>query len=448
MFRLKLNKKRAVIFVVVALIAFFIVAPFTNVYNKVYAKDGSTIAGRDVSGMKESEIRAMLANEIAAWTSNPPTIEGGGASFTIDPNLLNFDIDSTLATYEYETERAWYVVWEKKKSVHIPIVVSGLEQLRDEVKGFGIWDVEETVLLIEQQVTNLQTTPIAAVVTDTSILENERLAFIIQEIPTTAKSVYDISRLLDETIVGAGESFSLLEKLGTTASNANTEGLSFVGSMIYYNVLNTNTEITERHSQLEMPEYLEPGFEALVDVSSNKDLRFVNKSALPIKMKFIVEGQRLKVEFYSSSKTNTVSAQVIQSGEVNPKTIVRYTDDLSVGKQRLLQEGEKGARVTVFRTIDGFEEQIARDYYPPVNRVLVKSSRQPVTASTDTSSTVNSNTDDGEDVLDLDNNGLPDINQGKGNEPDVDEEGNVVHPPGTIVDKAGNVINTTGGSSK
>ena len=444
---MELTKKRIALIVVVALIAFLIMAPFTNFFNKAYATDGSTIAGRDVSGMNENEIRTMLANEIAAWTSTPPTIEGGGATLTIDPSLVNFDIDSTLATYNSISEKSWYAIWDKK-SVDIPLEVSGLEALKDEVKNIGIWDVEETFQLVQQQVTNLQTTPIEAVVTDTSILENERLTFIIQEIPTTAKSVYDIARALDNTVISADESFSLLEKLGATVSNANTEGLSFVGSLIYYNALHTNTEITERHAQTELPKYSEPGFEALVDVSANKDLSFVNKSALPVKMKFVVEGQRLKVEFYSSSNTNTVSAKVIQSGEVKPKTIVRYTDDLSIGQQRLLQEGQKGARVTVFRSIDGFEEQITRDYYPPVNRVVVKSSRQPITATSDTNNTDNSSKDDGQDVLDLDNNGLPDINQGKGNEPKVDEDGNVVHPPGTNVDKAGNVINTTGGSKK
>ena len=447
------RKKLVVILGIVALLALIIVAPFTNIFEKAYASDSSTIAGVSVGSLSEDEIRTTLSDAIANWSQNPPQIEGGGASLTIDPAVIEFDIDATLAIYDSLTSKAWYAVWESKNPVHIPIEVKGLDALKNEIENMGAWNVEETFALALQHITNLKSEPVEAIVQDTSILEAERLTFIIQEIPETAKEVYDIAQILDGSVIGIGESFSLLEAVGSLADNSNVEGLSFVASLLYHNALHTNTVITERHAQPEIPTYLEPGLEAYINPATSKNLSFTNDSSVPLKLKLTVEGQKLKAEVYSSAKTSSVSVQVTQSGEVKPRTIVRYTDDLSVGSQRLLQEGEKGARVTVFQTIDGFEKQISRDYYPPKNRIIVKSSRVPAASSGTGSNNDNGGTspngtptDDGDDTLDLDNNGLPDINQGKGNEPKVDKDGNVIYPDGTTTNKSGDVI-TSGGSA-
>jgi hypothetical protein len=457
---LKKIKKRPLLFVILAVVVVIAVAPFTNVFTKAYANDGSTIAGINIGTKSEDEIRTILADAIASWSQNPPQIDGGGSTLMVDPTTFQFDVDATLSTYDSLMSKSWYAFWESKNVVHIPLELTGTETLKAEIEGIGTWNVEETYALAIQNIANLKSEPIEAVVVDTSILEAERLTFIIEDIPEKAKSVYDIAQFLDGTVIGAGENFSLLERLGGIAENSNKEGLSFVGSLLYRNALHTNTVITERHAQQEIPSYLEPGLEAYVNANTTKDISFKNNGNEPIKMRFTVSGQKLKIEFLSSTITNTVTVKVTQADEVKPRQIVRFTDDLSIGAVRTLQKGEKGARVTVFRVIDGFEEQMSRDFYPPINEVILKSSRQPQSAPTidgDGNANQNGTTQgeapnngsngSGEDTLDLDNDGLPDINQGDGYEPEVDADGNVVQPDGTTTDKSGNIVSKEGRSS-
>lgn len=445
---LKKLKKRPFIIVVITVATVLAVAPFTNIFTKAYANDGSTIAGINVGTMSNEEIRETLSQAILDWSENPPQIEGGGSSLVLDPTTFQFDLDETLSTYESLTSKPWYAFWESNNPVHIPLEVTSTEALKQNIIGMGSWNVDETYAVAIQNIANLNPEPIEAVIIDTSILETERLTFIIQEIPEKAKAVYDIAMFLDGTVVGAGESFSLLTALNSMAENSNVEGLSFVASLLYRNALHTNTIITERHAQQTIPTYLEPGFEAYVNVKTTKDLVFKNNSKEPIKMRFTITGQKLKLEFLSSVITNTVTVQASQSGEVEPRRIVRYTDDLPIGAQRRLQKGEKGARVTIFRTVDGFEEQISRDYYPPTNEILVKSSRQPETPSNAAGGASQGGSNNaGEDVLDLDNDGLPDINQGEGYNQKVDKEGNVIRPEGTTTDKSGNTVSKKGSSS-
>lgn len=445
---LKKLKKRPFIIVVITVAAVIAVAPFTNIFTKAYANDGSTIAGINVGTMSNEEIRETLSQAISDWSENPPQIEGGGSSLVLDPTTFQFDLDATLNTYESLTSKPWYAFWESNNPVHIPLEVTSTEALKQNIIDMGSWNVDETYAVAIQNIAKLNPEPIEAVIIDTSILETERLTFIIQEIPEKAKAVYDIAMYLDGTVVGAGESFSLLTALNSMAENSNEEGLSFVASLLYRNALHTNTIITERHAQQTIPTYLEPGFEAYVNVKTTKDLVFKNNSKEPIKMRFTIKDQKLKLEFLSSVITNTVTVQASQSGEIEPRRIVRYTDDLAIGAQRLLQKGEKGARVTIFRTVDGFEEQISRDYYPPTNEVLLKSSRQPETPSNAAGGANQGGSNSpGEDVLDLDNDGLPDINQGEGHNQKVDKEGNVITPEGTTTDKSGNTVSKKGSSS-
>lgn len=70
-----------------------------------------------------------------------------------------------------------------------------------------------------------------------------------------------------------------------------------------------------------------------------------------------------------------VSVQVVQSDEIKPKSITRYTDELTIGKSIIIDPGKKGLRVFVYRTINGEEQTPIREYYAPENRIILKSSR-------------------------------------------------------------------------
>ena len=94
---------------------------------------------------------------------------------------------------------------------------------------------------------------------------------------------------------------------------------------------------------------------------------------------------------------------------IKPKIIYRYAANLGLNQQKIIQEGKEGLRVIVYRSItengSSREELIGRDYYPPVNRIVLKSSKiLEQTTTTPSGGT----TEDPDLQVDLDGNGLPD----------------------------------------
>lgn len=400
----------------------------------------STIAGIEVGGLEGDELKRTLQDAIDQWLKEPLIVSGDGSSIDINKTTIQFDIDRTIYIYESMTKQKWYAIWQKEKVVHLPLEVAQNDGLKEELSKISSLDTEETYARVIDEVAYLKTGKVEAVVKDTSALEVERIALAIEEIPETAFGTYDIALSLNDQVVAPGETFSFIQVIGDNIDAANSEALDFVASLIYQNALNIYSEILERHSQHKVPGYLEPGIEAAINRSGKKDLQFVNRMTTPIKLKLSVEAQQLKAEIYSSGQEATVTASVVRDEEIKPRTITRYTNDLSIGQVREVQKGAQGLRVSVYRVIDGVEELVSKDYYPPVNRILLKSSRQLQTQQpTET---------DPDLEMDLDGDGLADVEtsdeaEGKTkNEKkfEVDENGNPILPPGYYYDKGGNLI--------
>ncbi|MER2071734.1 MAG: G5 domain-containing protein, partial [Psychrobacillus sp.] len=116
-----------------------------------------------------------------------------------------------------------------------------------------------------------------------------------------------------------------------------------------------------------------------------------------------------------------------------------YSKSLKEGEEELVQEGEPGLRVTVYRTVSDkigpFEQQVAisKDYYPPKHRIVLTSIETSVSTDSDPLTDI-----------DLNGDGLPDIEKtekppsstpGSPNSEETDEL-----PEGSYYDKAGNII--------
>lgn len=395
----------------------------------------STIGGIEVGDKKEDEIKKILTDAIDSWRENPLVIEGGGYQLQIDASQIEFQVDATIDTYRNLVERPWYMFWKDEKVVHIPLDVVVENTIKEDIKNVSYWDGEETISNILSVAAYLKNGPVKAEFSDYSILETERLAFEIQTIPEFSKGVYELAKDLNETIVAPKEVFSFIDTLEGSISQSNTEGASFVASLLYSVVLNTNTEIFERHSQNVIPKYLEAGVEAAVNVTGTKDFEFSNLSERPFLIKASVEGNNLKIEIYSSAKEDNVSVRVVQNEEINPKTITRYSKDLAMGSKRVLVNGEKGLRVYIYRTINGEEQQPIRDYYPPVNRIVLKSSRVPE-VQIESDSNLQSGGSNDENIT------SPSKNRPKeGNEDtDLNSEASDLTNSEAIYDKGGNLI--------
>ncbi|MFF5993504.1 VanW family protein [Lysinibacillus sp. KU-BSD001] len=390
----------------------------------------STIAGIEVGDLKDDELKDVLSEAINQWTKETGIVSGGGSSLSLNRATIAFDIDSTIATYKSLVKKDWYAFWQSDRIVHLPINTLDSQVLKDEIAKMATWETDETYARVMTAAGYLKTEPVEAVVADLTDVETDRLALAIEEIPVTALGVYDIANVMNGTIVNTGEIFSFIEALGTTIEEANSEALNFVASMLYHNALHMDTDIVERYSQKQVPNYLEPGVEVAIDVKTPKDLKFVNRTANPMKLKMTVENQQLKAEVYTTHKEVDVTMKVVRDEAISPRTITRYTDQLTTGQTQEVQKGVQGLRVSVYRTIHGAEELISRDYYAPINRILLKSSRE---SSTQT---------DPDLQMDLDGDGLEDVDSTNTNDDQVkvDENGNRVLPPGSHYDKGGNLI--------
>lgn len=403
---------------------------------------GSTIGGVNVANLKEDEMIVTLQNAIKEWQSKEIVIHGGGAELSINPEEIQFNIEKTIQNFKSLTDKPFFLFWMSDKEVHIPIEISESEVVKNRISNIPIWDTEETYSRVMTQSSYLRSHEIEAVVADTSLLENERIALTIESIPNSAQGVHDLSEVLNDLVIQPNEPFSLLDNLGDMEDLGNQEGLDFVSSLLYYTVLQGKIDILERHPQREIATYLQPGIDAHVDLFEKKDLQFASFSNHPYLLKATVEGDSLKIELYSTVKESDIEIRIYKEN-IAPRIVNRYSNDLPIGGTKLIQEGKPGLRVTVTRVIteDGHveEQEISRDYYAPTNRIVMNSARQPYEVTGEITDLGEKENSSKVENLDLNGDGLPDYDDS--NEVKDEDIGNLIEgdKPHTY-DKSGNLI--------
>lgn len=436
----------------------FIVSSVASADNKSV---GSTIGGVETGDLKGEELKALLTNAVNDWYTQNLTVTGGGTSVEVSTSTFQFDIESTVANYENQVHKSWFAFWEDTPTVHLPLVVFPSEIVKKEISNISSWDTDLTYNNVELNAAYLKTDPVEAAVIDVSVLETDRISLSVEPMPEGAMGINELVLALHDTVIEPQIAFSMIEKLGDTMNLANSEAINFIASNLYNAALNINAEVLERHSQNEIPSYFKPGLEAKVDVLANEDLKFANTSSKPVVLKLIMEEGNLKTEVYTPAKETEVDVTVSKDEEIQPRTITRYSMDLAIGQTEQVQEGAKGLRVSVYRTAFDEQKLVSSDYYPPVDRIILKSSKQPEVQSP----SENLNNDPAYQV-DLDGDGFPDADTTNGNgstTPISDSQNNGSNssnnnqgaasnnsangdteeenlPPGSYYDKGGNLI--------
>ncbi|KOS62784.1 G5 domain-containing protein [Lysinibacillus agricola] len=369
----------------------------------------STIGDIEIGNLKENELEMKLQEAIDAWAETPITVNAGEVSITFPSNNLSFDISSVITQYKSLTEKPWYAFWQKDKAVHIPIPVTANETVVQQVESVGAWDTEKTLLQITTQASNLKDHEMEAVVKKDFTQAEERIAFQVAEVPGAVQDISKITSLLNDVLIVPNQPMSFLALLGEQSNLVNEASLNFIASILYSVLLQTDYEILERHSQQIIPSYLQQGIGADVNPFLEKDLQFINKSNQPGKLKTTLEGNKLKIEIFAATKDKEIKVRVSKDKIVKPRVIYRYSDELKAGQERIEQEGQEGVRIEVYRSIveNGAtkEQLVSKEYYAPQNRIVTRSSREPVLV---TASTQNEGTTDPDLEMDLDGDGLPD----------------------------------------
>lgn len=447
---MKIIWKTAILIILTSFLLYLWSSNFTPLQQQVQAEgesSGSTIGGQEVDSLKKEEIISLLNAKILEWKQHPIQLTGNNVEITINPEWFNFDVEASVNQYLNQVDTPWFAFWESTPTVHIPLQFSINPELTTLIEENAQLNADETLANITNQVGVLSTEPIETVALDFSMFESERIAFDSENISVNTSSLTNIVSALNEQVIGSGEVFSLLDHLSDVNLGASNETADFVASVLYSVILQTNFEILERHSQGVLPDYLQPGVEAKIRKNSNVDFKFVNKDAAPAVLKVQIKGTDLLIELYSIPIDTEATYRLADRVEIKPRTIYRYSANLKAGEEQLLQEGKAGLRISVYRTISDksgpFErdELIDQDYYPPVNRIILKSSLVPE-VPTITDPDLN---------IDLNGDGLPDMEPipatpSQSSEETNDEEQLEIDestglPKGSYYDKAGNIIN-------
>lgn len=447
-------KQTSCIFVIFVIILYFLsplnYLTLSDTFADEKDKSSSTIGGVKVDGLNEDEIHKALEAAIQSWISKPLVITGGGAELSLDPSEIRFDINETIENYKRLTSKPWFAFWESEKNIQLPLQIVQNDKLKNDISSVAMWNTEQTYDKVLMQASYLRSQEVKAEILHTTMLESERLSLSIEEIPVDAQGIQNLIDRLNDYVLNPNKPFSLLNSLGEFTKSASDDALNFVASVLYNTVIQTSFNVIERHSQNKIPAYLEPGIEAEVNAFEKKDLQFVNNTSQPSIIKASIEGNSLKLEIYSSIKESDVSIQVVQDERIEPRIINRYTKNLPIGQQTLVQEGEEGLRVTVYRSImkDRItdKQRISRDYYAPSNRIVLQSSRQPELITDGIKNNEPSTTDSIPNV-DLDGDGLPDfegteetVETPTNEHSDIQSEVGKELPPDSYYDKGGNLV--------
>lgn len=439
-------KKTGKLFLSLSLVFFYVISFQPKVI--VIAENtesGSTIGNVKIESDKFDEIKDLIEEEIKLWKENPIVLSGNGTDISLNPDWFIFDVNTTVERYllEMESSHPWYKFWKEDSVIHIPLSVKINQTLKQELLKYSHLNQEDTFLNIKKHAENLLHEPIETVALDLSMLEAERQAFTLDEMDLNLVDLPKIIDSLNDQVIPNGQIFSLKEKVQENNITYHEETIDFVASLLYSVVLQTNYEIIERHSQQKIPNYLEAGIEAKVDMNSEKDFKFKNINDTPSILKVSLKDNALLVELYSVPNKVKGEYQVLEKEQVTPRTIYRYSMSMDVGEEELVQEGVPGLKVSVYRTVSDkkgpyeSQELVSTDYYPPTHRIIMKAVGEP-------------NVSDQDLEVDLNGDGLPDRGNNDGNDAnnegvqnDIEESENIgsdTLPEGSYYDKAGNII--------
>jgi len=196
---------------------------------------------------------------------------------------------------------------------------------------------------------------------------------------------------IDGTILKPGEIFSFNRQTGTrSALNGYQEaevlmsgklssgiggGTCQVASTLYNAALRSGLKIEERMPHSRPVSYVAPGLDATV-VDNSVDLQFVNNTKAPIFISARVIDNKITVRIFGKKEDHSLKIKINREVRaIQPEIIVNEDNSLPPGEVKIVQEGEKGYEVYVYRVFikekkELKKEQVSHDYYRPVNAVI------------------------------------------------------------------------------
>ncbi|MYL50204.1 hypothetical protein GLV98_11960 [Halobacillus litoralis] len=330
--------------------------------------ENTVIASVNVSEKSREEAVQLLSEKAQEWKDNHSiVVKMDGKELTVDAEMIQFDVESTVEQAMDATIRDLQV------AVNESYVTDLKTYMNDSLaKEFSQEQFIETVKRDAAQLVDSSLDYVAYdfVKGNTASL-NESIGDQTVVVPKKT-SMERVVKLFDGEELEDGAVFSF-NRLLNGDGVYDEVSLDVLASAIYGASVEAGMIIQERHISHRLPEYVEIGLEANVDLNQGQDLKVYNPFTGDYHLSVNVEGGNVDVQWIGYPTTSDFHVQLLNREEISPKTIIQYSSLVNRGTFNLLQEGEKGEVVSVYRidraVSDGVQEFISEDYYPPVARV-------------------------------------------------------------------------------
>lgn len=342
--------------------------------------EGSMIGGINVGEKTPDEAINLILDEVEKWKNvDEIKVTVPGQQISVPYNSITFDIQGSIKDLEEKVKKRWYEFFKKAQPKQVPLYVNvSLDE--DIITQLGkAVDIEQTIKLMEETISYLGEHEIEAILSSDALLTEE----IIAETTWTVPKDYGYLKMFIDKVNGleipANTNFSFNEQVASEVSHFGQKEGDFVASMIYALTLKTNLQVVERASQGEIPTYTKAGLEAHVNPKNNIDLVIYNPG--PTSYKFLIQqaGSELNLALLSTPINTSHEYTIENETDVKFQTIIRYDEDLKPGHEQVIQAGQNGKRVEVYKTnrdSNGTvvsKELIARDFYLPQLKIILKS---------------------------------------------------------------------------
>ncbi|SDK69425.1 VanW family protein [Natronincola ferrireducens] len=330
--------------------------------------------------------------EIYHYKNHPITIR---LKSSYDEELLNQVLDTIEEDINQEPKNA--TIKRQKGTFHINKEVVGevverhilQEKIRSRIYNFSQEDISIPITYVVPEVTEEKLKNIREVIGEFSTTFNLQQVGRNHNIRIGANSI-------DGTLIMPGEEFSFNQQTGPRDVSGGYQeapvivdgqlepgiggGICQVSTTLYNAVVRGNLEITQRRNHSLPVGYVPLGHDATV-FFNYIDFKFINNMESPIYIESFVTGDRLFTKIYGKREENIVinlTSEVVEV--IEPKVEVKKDANLLLGEQIIEKEPKKGYRVNTYKiyTQNGREikrEHISRDYYTPVNGVIIEGTK-------------------------------------------------------------------------
>ncbi|MGV2622257.1 UNVERIFIED_CONTAM: VanW family protein [Halobacillus marinus] len=335
--------------------------------------ENTTVASISLAGKNQKEAEKILADNIEEWRDETAvTLSASGKRIVLDTEEVTFDVKETLEEAVQGSDNGLVVVLSDR--FFDPLEEEMDSELRDSLSEKMLRDV------VKEDAASLPEDSLEYDAYHFLDQENEELYESIGSQTMNVPAEVDMERmrkLFDHTEMENGETFSMLDLLFEEGVY-DEQALNMAATAIYGASLKAGFDVEERHISQRRPAFAEIGMEAGVNLKDKQDLKLYNPYSHDYILNWEETSSGFEVSWTGYPTGSDYQIYVRSAGTVPPKAIVEYSTLLEPGQVEVVQQGKDGESAEIWRedraSLNGDEELLTEDYYPPVPGVEVHSS--------------------------------------------------------------------------